>query len=479
MRIGIGAVFLIAFSIVFSIDLQADYLFYSDGLRVDIGNESPSPSEVSSLAASVKSSCGETSDDICVNWAVHLGSVSQPVELEVALVQALSRWDRGSLNLSVPQQTSDGSIPYLREDGEILTDEFGNSMVEGDFIVSFDPPDEIEFPEGRVVVVKHYLIPNLDSNEAEIAWAGIYINPAFNPYMDCDSNSEVCLDASGYGAFSIFSVLMFGIGKALGLNPSTVPGSVMFPTQDPSDQVNYFHLAPSDEYQLNSRYSGNSPVGEIRGQVINGNDGSPWKGAEILAVPVQRMEDYVEGDLASIVATTLTGKSGRFEFKRLPTGSYFLIAQSIVGDRYQPGLFDEWNQLFAQETSFPRDFYDGKGRESNHEESGVSPQAIFYAASLDVIEGETTKPVEIITDATNPEAEKITAVGSSNESLSDLIFESINTDIRQRPELGTDTNGCQIAAHSQPTEFLGFLVICLLALIQLGRRVKSQTFESP
>lgn len=444
--------------------------------------------QIKSFSATVKQACDFDDSKICIPYALQIPAEMTEAQAISVSSLALSAWgSRPELNLDFLYQglvTVDDypdGLPYVytEPDGDDdpvrVLDEFNQEVLEGPFFISFAPPAEIVFGETELSQVKYYMLPDLDSNQAEIKWAGIFINPAFNPFLDCEPSTQDCLNPIGSQSSSFSSVIVAEMGRVLGLSASTLPTSLMFPSQTPGQIKNYSSLKTDDLHRALEAYRSDNfddAKGSLKGKLVDGRTGEPWYGGSILLIETDKILQFVETRSYSLIyASDISRKEGRFEFKNLPLGDYYLLVESVTGlDVSGPFIDDEFEWL-ARSESFIPEFYDGKDRESNLEASfSFSVQSYQFAAKLQVLEDQTTEPVEVITNQPIDDGLNfISASGANHEILSDLQPNLQSELIEEESSLDDErlrsksSSGCSVRAGEGP----GFLWVSFFVLLAL------------
>jgi len=478
-------------------------LFLSNGKRLDIYDTQELPKSVIGLTPVLAKVCGDGSENLCINWKLGVKDPSMESSIQPVVNAALKLWrmeyDAGEegIQAAAPFKfTYEGvlesnELPYETLGEEVALDSFGNEILNGDFIVSMDPPEEIldyfqENPKDYVFS-KQYLVPQLSLETADISWAGIFVNPAFlpEPYGSCQ-NTPICIRMSGSGNLSLKAILVSEIGrKFLGLSASTLSKSLLYPIQNPKISKSYIEPQAEDVMWLDEIYgltNYNIASSWIEGEIKSGLDASGWTGATVFAIPEAEIENFsISSDAALAVSTAITDENGKFRI-RLPPGQYVLIAESLNSDSFPISSFDEVTQVFGRNTVFQEDFYDGAGRESNIEPAQYSPRSIFYSALVASLADKKTTGVEFYTN--EPEAEKAyLAKGSSNELLSNFEFGDLSENLRASLALDMawslgSSAGCSLMVQDGTSEIififvlLGCLVVCRMFLVRWDLRVK-------
>jgi Matrixin len=131
--------------------------------------------------------------------------------------------------------------------------------------------------------------------------------------------SDIQLDASTVGKYSVEQLVEHEVGHFLGLDHSAVASAVMFPFVPENGTPG---MDSDDRLAISSVYPAMEPSlmgGILRGTVTNDRGGV--FAAQVVAV---------DGN-GQPVATGLTSADGTFELKGLPTGSYRVYAEPLDG----------------------------------------------------------------------------------------------------------------------------------------------------
>lgn len=456
-----------------------DLLFDLSGKRV-MGEPS---SEVVQIFPKLGTTCG--SDHPCVSWKLILESTNDESLVLDQVNSAISIWadsELTNLEFSYAGPSIDGEIPYVLDGSDRSLDSFGNEVIEGDFFISLNPPTEILESlrdAGAYTKSVQYVVPNLDTGEGEILWAGIFVNPDFlsSPYGSCSGND--CIKLSGQSSLSLKSILSFSIGQSfLGLSPSGIRSSIMYPVQKYGDGRVFASASVDDLAWLNFLYPSDAPIsfGEIRGVLKDGLDGSFLEGGHVTAVSSDILSALSNGEEVNfgnyIVSGAVVQKAGQFRI-RLPVGDYLLFVESLDGNALRPDFFSEWMRYFASNKTFPQEFYEGKDRESNLEAWDSSLATVVLSARISVFESEISDNVVFFTN--EPSAtQSFFAPGAANETLSEVTLADLEQALREaenrdKNSIGSRAAGCQIggnAAHSsQGLSFSILLVILFVGLL--------------
>ncbi|MBN8553866.1 MAG: matrixin family metalloprotease [Deltaproteobacteria bacterium] len=451
-------------------------LFDQNGKRIDLTTYQAKDPSVA-LTSKVTTTCAEYPDHPCIKYKV-IGdpSVTTPENIS-AIESAFSLWSSVQLyskfiDLKYVTNGISSTIPDLKVyEGSVATnsiqfDEFQNPLIEGDFIVSFIPPVDMQFGDKVFSKSFSYVRPDIANLKAETKWAGIFLNPALKPGID----------------YNLQAVVAFELGRILGLAPSNLLGSAMYPIR--SSKSTLATLNGDDMFWISSLYPPtgfSKTVGSISGKILDGKDGAPFKGAIVELLAAEKLADFVKSpDRSMLALSTYSRDEGKFEFKAVPVGKYILIIEPLPVGRVALNLFDSWLQFFTTSTDFETEFYDGAKRESNHEAIfSFTPQAIYYAATLGVVVEQNTTKVTVITNSANTKNETISAEGSSNETLSSVVAGEtgdLSKDVQLSP--GNDLNagligGCGMIENSSVENFSFLIPLGLIFALFLLLRSRS------
>jgi hypothetical protein len=413
------------------------------------------------LEGKVKSVCSDSPSMICAHWNLILDDVLHETLYASRLKDALQVW---SGSASIPLRMDYAGVS-LSNPVSSSKDEFGNDAMTGNFIVSFSPPAEIIFDADEVSTTKIYAKPDLANKTAEIIWAGIYFNPKYLPDKDYD----------------LRTALLHEIGRAIGLAPSAVTASAMYPVKiAKSTKV---ALNSDDLFWTSSLYSTNSvEMGSLSGTFLNGKDGKPWVGAHIQLLPKANAKSFADTlDRSLFISGAFSYEEGRFKFRNVPAGAYIIFAETPPN----PATLDDWLKIFSTKDSFESEFYDGAEKESNQEPVfAFTPLSIDYAALVNVVAGKEATGVTIISNVADPKIERITAKGSPNEILSSSIAPAQKTSADlPEPQPSSESKsggGCSLQplqSFSAVNLLALIFVLFLLLLIRRDLRAKSYLAE--
>ncbi len=449
-------------------------LFLPDGSRATTTNFSTSET----FKVVLPNLCG-TATRACFPWKIITSTGIPATTYKTKIDDAFRLWTNittldvefryaGAGNdFSLPYQMT--GVPPQRE-----KDAFNNEILAGDFYIAIPettsgiPAEILPFGPSEYLKSKIYYVPNLAQKTVEVRWAGIYVNPAYR-------NSD---------AVRLTTILAAEVGRIMGLASSGIPSSLLYVFRE--NQILFSDLSIEDEFWASSKYpmpNFQSAKGKISGRLIDGRDGSGWMGGQISLLPFNRVGDFVNSinRRALTVLGATTSKNGDFQFDAVDPGEYILIAEPLNFSPFNYILFDEATRFFGRSEIFDIEFYDGKGREGNHEAVlSYSPSSIEYAAKIVVVAGAETKDVEIITNQADEGLAPIVAKGSTNEMLSDILpAEAINYEAPEGQSGGD--GGCALRSVSDAdysTFEFGWILTILFSVVFLrllrlqDRRVK-------
>ena len=461
---------------------QERAVFSDTGLRIWTKHGDAVPDNAQIYSPRIQSACADEPQKVCITWKLvlrpgvevdavlpsiltGLSVFSQKPELKIKFVYA-----GVSSSMGIPYEVVPDSDPV-----EVATDEHGNQIVGGDFLISFSPGDDVQFAEGVVSSLVKYLIPQPMDSVAKTQWGGIFLNPAYNPNED----------------YQLARVIASEVGRLLGVSGSAMKQSLFYPFLPPAATV--VELSEDDLMWTQSLYASDVPhsgTGSLSGRIKSGADGQPIAGAAVFLIPAQTLEVFAQtADWQLARFQAFSDEEGRFEFPRLTAGDYFLAAGTLTDFGLDPGHFDDWMAAFAGGGSIGIEFYDGAERESNLENSmSFSPALIRAAATIHVVAAEETSGVELISNVVNKDVEPIKASGSTNESPSQYQFDleerlrGLRTQESQLERVETARSGCVLYSAKQKNSLsltLELAALVLVALFGVGRRRELFHSECP
>jgi hypothetical protein len=484
---GFSVLFL--FLLCFSAEARASaerLLFDSTGKKRSLQESGNSNFQELWLSYKLKSTCPDLPQKLCFAWSLKLPSsvmAGSPASLQLRdLVQSSFNFWSQPDDLEIDAQflgfADSSEVPYLRDSaGNILLDAFQNPQVSEGFLVSFTKPTAPNFWSGaqRFQNLQFYR-PHLQSQEAEVLWTGIYLNEQFLSWGNC---SGQCLSSFGSSLYSVRGVLAHAIGKALGLASHANPLSLMYPIISPTRNSSL--LAHSNEKQaLISHYRERPQTGVIRGKLIDGQNGSALQGIEVLLLPEEKRELYAQNaEWTNISRMSWSQKDGSFEFHGLPPGDYLVMAHFPSELLQARNSFGEWVGSVTNTPYVLPNFYDGKTFESNQEIAFYSPRLSYLAATLEVVAGQETEVVELISND-HASGSLMEAVGANRERASEYDREDILSLIEAEIEEGRASlsvggaRGCQMGMNSSPSQMpigilIGFVLLLILYRYSLGK----------
>jgi hypothetical protein len=443
-------------------------VFSAVGLRVfpKLGEELPENAVF--LPTRIQNPCSDEPSKTCIRWKLVTGPGIQANDVLPSIISGLNIWNQQqSLNIQfvyagiattqgIPYATVPGSDPL-----EIATDEFGNSIISGDFLISFDPPQGM-FSEGMISSVVKYLVPQLADERAKTQWAGIFLNPSYQP------NNE----------YQLTRVIAAEAGRVLGLSGSAMKSSLFYPFLPPTPQM--VSLTEDDLIWAQALTSSDLPanLGSLSGRLVSGETGQPVVSAAVFLIPADAVDAFSQtADWGFAKHQSFTDEDGSFLFERLPPGDYVLATGSLMDFELSQTSFDDFTAALGYSNQMGIEFYDGAERESNQEPAlSFSPALIYSAATIHVVASEETSSVNIISNVADPQIEKVSAEGSSNETLSEYEFrlEDRMTALRElnaeAPAAAKKFGGCSIEVGATANLFGLLFVLALAALFVGGRR---------
>ncbi|HEU4402249.1 MAG TPA: hypothetical protein VFT43_09100 [Candidatus Polarisedimenticolia bacterium] len=128
----------------------------------------------------------------------------------------------------------------------------------------------------------------------------------------------------------------------------------------------------------------------ISGRILSGADGSPIKGAHVVAVSTATPDLPLVGALSGVQAG---GPGGEYTLVGLPPGSYYLRIEPMVGtsNPFRASLA----HFTGFDTGFPWEYYNGSGESGN--DTGTDRTALTVAA------GQTVSGIDILTNVAAPD----------------------------------------------------------------------------
>lgn len=455
-----------------------DALFTLDGKRV-FGEPS---TEVIQVFPRLATTCGSVQP--CASWKLVVDSVDSESLVIDQITEALSLWTESEfLNLAFNYTgaSTEKEIPYLLDGSNRATDIYENEIIEGDFVISLNPPEDVlESLRNQNAYTEsiQYILPNLETGEGELLWSGVYINPDFlpAPYGNCNGND--CIGLSGDSSLSLKSIVAFSVGQSfLGLSPSGIRKSIMYPVQKNADGRVFSEISLDDLAWLNFLYPSEAlfSSGEITGILKDGLDGSFLEGGHVTAVSSEILDQLVAGENISfedyIVSGAVVQKEGKFRI-RVPEGDYILFVESLDGNALRPDFFGQWVKYFGSNRSFLEEFYEGEGRESNLETWDSSLATLVLSAQISVFENEVSDNVVFYTNEPSA-AQNFFASGATNETLSSVTLADLELALREAQERDqslrqSQSSGCQLTQATSSAgfgfHFISLFLICLMGL---------------
>ncbi len=451
-------------------------VFDSVGLRIFPKLAEDLPENALFLPAQIQSPCSQDPSITCIRWKL-VTPASIPVnDVLPSIISGFNVWNQQQ-NLKVQfvyagTSTASG-IPYVTipgtEPAEIARDEFGNQMVAGDFLVSFVPPQGM-FSEGMISSVVKYLIPQLADAKAKTQWAGIFLNPSYQPNT----------------AYQLTRVIASEAGRVLGLSGSAMKSSLLYPFLPPTPQM--VSLSDDDLLWAKELLSIDVPatLGSMSGSVVSGETGDPVVSAAVFLIPADAADAFSQtADWSLAKHQAFTDESGVFAFKRLTPGDYIVAVGSLKDFQLSKTSFDDFTAALGFSENLGIEFYDGAERESNQEPSlSFSPSLVYLAAAVHVVASEETTGVDFIANVADPQLEKRSAPGSSNETLSQYAFQlddrlnSMREMDAEMPKGSSKMRGCSLAMGVTVNLFGLLFALALAALFVVGRRRELSHSES-
>jgi len=442
-------------------------IFDSEGHKIDVRAGEVVPENARIVKSKVLSTCVEAPGRTCIKWQLVPASGQNASQLLTSIAAALNLFSNNQ-DLSVSWVyngiSSQPGIPPAS------LDDRANLAVSGNFLVSFvpPPPSEMPFPPGVVSTSIKYVYVDLETNEGDIRWGGIYLNPAYQPGVHYRLDTVIANEA----------------GRILGLAPSASRNAVMFPLQ-PAQSQSVLRLASDDLMYLHELYPAEGvqeEKGSLSGEVIDGNTGNKIPGVSVELIPLNKRDEFAQDPAMSrrlAGGGAFSRAEGIFRIPNVSPGEYLILFESLVNIPAARSLWDDWIMAFGSTELFTTEFYDGGGRESNQEAlSGFSSQMIYLAAIVKVDAGQETTGVQLITNASILNPPSLIASGSSNERLTE-IDSTITDRLRQLqsaanneppPSEGKGSGGCNLKAEraSDPWSEWGLFVALILFLLWRG-----------
>ncbi|TVQ79155.1 MAG: hypothetical protein EA369_05175 [Bradymonadales bacterium] len=461
-----------------SLELQADglrlHLFDTEGNKRSLQELSEGDFEARWIPNIVHSDCPAELEKICISWKLHIpeGMTHESVAAKAirdTVKSALSFWNEqlGEIELeaSFLGFVDEARIPYLKDEAdELILDSEGQAIVEKHWLFSFSDSEIPSFQVGARSDLKQIFSVDDFRSLATADWTGIFLNPRYSPWKSCSSQ---CLSQQFQSFYSVRSVLVFEIGRALGLEASTHARSVMNPIFEPNRQRT--HLGRVQEVAwLRYLYGNNLQGTKLEGKIMSGLDGEPIAGASVLLIPSLKLEEYSKSDnnWDLVDAVSWTREDGSFSFREIPPGDYILLSQVSSDLMSRPFLFGDWAVSTGLPTYFSPNFYDGKARESNRETSFYSPRLAILAATLHVLHGVPNRGVELITNESLANSDPISAQGATHETLSDYVMKDILPLLQEEFAFDQEwrAGGCMLSPHTRPISWAFLFILFVLAL---------------
>lgn len=425
-------------------------------------------SELTSKPIRFEKFCVENPERLCVRWKMHLVSDEKENQLKQASEDAMAIW-----------RTETGlDIDFLYQGR--MESFSGNSeeFEETDLIISFNNLENSSFLEYEISKQKKWANDEEGREILGLNQALVAINSNLNPHVDCESN---CLKENSFSSFSLRSALVFEIGRFLGLGPSGLSSSLMFPIQRADVFKNFAQLRSDDLSTLRALYGIESmDQGRLSGRVIDGVTKTSWSGAHLVLLPAESIEAFsTTRDQNLFKYSTFSRRDGGFDFFNIKPGNYVLLAESLDGTSLSPDLFDDLIKVFGRRETFEPDFYDGKNRESNQENLRYSPRAVFFAAGLQVSNDLICSDIEIITNDLSLSSEYLAARGSSAETLSEWTLEDLGLAQKfsaERESFERRSGGCSLgySKGKKGSLWMTYFLVLLLILQVRYRYLQSE-----
>jgi hypothetical protein len=451
-------------------------VFSSAGLRIfpKLGDELPD--EVSFFPTRIVNPCSDDPSKTCIRWKLVTSLGIQANDVLPSIISGLNIWNQQqnlkfqfvyagiATTQGIPYATVPGSEP-----AEIARDQFGNQIITGDVLISFAPPEGM-FSEGMISSVVKYLVPELADERAKTQWAGIFLNPSYQPNNDYQLTRVIAAEA----------------GRVLGLSGSAMKSSLLYPFLPPTPQM--VALTEDDLIWAQALTLSDAPanLGSLSGRIVSGETGQPIVSAPVFLIPADAADAFSQtADWGFAKHQAFTDDDGIFWFKRLPPGDYVVAAGSLKDFGISTTSLDDFTAALGYPDELGIEFYDGATRESNQEAAlSFSPSLIYSAATVHVVASEETSSVNFISNVADPQIERVSAEGSSNETLSQYEFrlEDRMTALREldaeTPKAAKKFGGCLIEVEARANLFGLLFALVLGVLFVVGRRRELSRFES-
>ncbi len=181
--------------------------------------------------------------------------------------------------------------------------------------------------------------------------------------------ADIQIDSVAIRDYSFQAVLQHEVGHLLGLDHSGIVSSVMFPyvSKEPSaldsdDQIALADIYPTDSFK-ESRSTLRGEVRDARGGIF---------AAQVVAVNAK----------GSPVASTLTGRDGKFEIRGLPEGDYSYYAEPLNGPLDRSNLSGVWRGPSAAQF---RTEFAGTPRQASAKNATVTDNLVININDLPAI----------------------------------------------------------------------------------------------
>jgi len=453
---------------------QGRAVFSDQGLRIFTKLDEELPENFLALSPMIQEPCPENPAKVCIPWKLVLAPGMDIQTVLPSILTGFNVWNQRQdlkLNFVYNGLATVAGVPYRVVPGsdpvQIEKDEFGNEIVDGDFLVSFVPPPEMSFGAGGVSKIIQYLVPQQQQGLARISWGGIYLNPQLQPNQQ----------------YSLPFLIASEAGRLVGLSSSAMKRSLLYPLLPATPQAPQL---TEDDLQWAREIYGLSPTGpqfgRMSGTVHHGLDDKPIPGAVVYAFSdVKREEFSSTADFTLASYQALSDEDGIFKFPAMQPGSYFVVVGSVRDFGLNKNQFDDWMAAVGFDNELGVEFYDGGERESNQEPSiTFSPVLVMAAATVHVAAGQETERVDIISNVADPSIEAVYAVGSTNETLSQYQFnvaDRIRTmkeaEQAQQPQRQSSRMACALSVDSSSlgsSQIAELFALGLMALFAAGLR---------